>query len=79
MRTNSNTEVNFWKSVNSIIIWDVDPVRNDSIVGAKVIKYAGTNLKEVLKFIKDIKIERLELAGDSYNTPHTLIIYQKKK
>lgn len=75
-----NTTVNFAKSVNGIISFEVDFALDQPLLRANVYKYNSSSLKKIVRIIKKTKIERIDLSGGIENhPPNTLIIYRQKK
>lgn len=75
-----NPHVNFCKSINGIIAFEVDFALDQPLIRANVYKYNSSSLKKIVRIIKRTKIERIDLSGGVENhPPNTLIIYYKKK
>lgn len=75
-----NPHVNFCKSINGIIAFEVDFALDQPLIRANVYKYNSSSLKKIVRIIKRTKIERIDLSGGAENhPPNTLIIYYKKK
>lgn len=72
--------VNFSKSINGIISFEVDFALDQPLLSANVYKHNPSLLKKTTRKIKRIKIDRIDIGGGfEHYPPNTIIIYRQKK